>query len=48
MELDWKKTEGAAFVATLMSRMTGDAARDLDSKLRETVAERLQAGSAKS
>ena len=49
MELDWKKTEGAAFAATLMSRMTGDAARDLDSKLRETVAERLQeAGSAKS
>ena len=44
---DWKKTEGAAFAATLQgvtpsSRMTGDAARDLDTKLRETVAERLQ------
>ena len=32
-----------------MSRMTGDAARDLDTKLPETVAELLQeAGSAKS
>ena len=42
LELDWKKSEGAAFAATLISRMTGDASRDLSSDLREKLADQLK------
>ncbi|MEC9466881.1 MAG: molecular chaperone DnaK, partial [Myxococcota bacterium] len=42
LELDWKKSEGAAFAATLMARMTGDTNRDLELGLREQLAERLK------
>ena len=49
LELDWNKAQGAAFAATLISRMTGDASRDLDSSLREQLAARLtEAKNAKS
>lgn len=49
LELDWNKAQGAAFAATLISRMTGDANRDLDSNLREQLAARLtEAKTAKS
>jgi molecular chaperone DnaK (HSP70) len=44
-ELDWKKTDGAAFAAASLGRATGDA-RDVGAALRERVAERLVAVSA--
>lgn len=43
LELDWKKTDGAAFAAAQIARLTGDRSRDLDEALRRRVAERLEA-----
>ncbi len=42
LALDWKKSEGAPFAATLLGRMTGDTNRDLGSDLRNQLARRLQ------
>ena len=41
MALDWKRTNGAAFAAAHIARLTGDRARDLPLELRERVAVRL-------
>jgi hypothetical protein len=43
---DWKQVEPAAFAAALLSRMTGDRERDLDSSLRARVIEGLSAAKA--
>jgi len=40
-KIDWKTNQQAAFAAVLMSRMSGDRSRDLDSDWREKVIERL-------
>ncbi|MEW5852957.1 MAG: Hsp70 family protein [Myxococcota bacterium] len=39
---DWGKTEGAAFAAAMIARRSGDRERDVDTALREKVAERLR------
>ncbi|MCP4504729.1 MAG: hsp70 family protein [Deltaproteobacteria bacterium] len=41
LELDWEQTEGAAFAAAQIARMTGDRIRDLDDELRKRVSQRL-------
>ncbi len=41
LELDWKKSEGAAFAAASIARVTGDASRDVSAELRTQVADRL-------
>ncbi|MDQ9170411.1 Hsp70 family protein [Oxalobacteraceae bacterium R-40] len=41
MVLDWKRTNGAAFAAAHIARLTGDRARDLPPELRERAAVRL-------
>lgn len=43
LELDWATSEGAAFAAASVGRLTGDARRDLSPQLRKTIAERLTA-----
>lgn len=40
---DWKKQSFVAFAATLLARLTGDRERDLDTALRNRVAEKLAA-----
>ncbi|MDD5033305.1 MAG: hsp70 family protein [Methylococcaceae bacterium] len=42
LEFDWKKAPFAGFAATLISRMTGDRARDINPGLREQVVEKLR------
>jgi len=39
---DWKKTPQAGFAATLISRMSGDRARDIDEASRKQVIEKLK------
>ncbi len=39
---DWKKKPAAGFAATLMARMSGDRARDLDDNLRGQVLDKLR------
>jgi hypothetical protein len=39
---DWKKTPQIGFAATLISRMSGDRARDISSEMREQVLEKLK------
>jgi len=39
---DWKKTPQAGFAATLISRMSGDRARDIDEATRKQVIEKLK------
>ena len=39
---DWKKTPQIGFAATLISRMSGDRARDISDKMREQVLEKLK------
>lgn len=39
---DWKKNTAAAFSAVLLSRMSGDRARDIDEALRHQVVEKLK------
>lgn len=48
MALDWKRTNGAAFAAAHIARLTGDRARDLLPELRERVALRLSSFGASS
>jgi hypothetical protein len=43
MEVDWKKVPQAGFAATLISRMSGDRARDLDPVVRSQIVEKLRA-----
>jgi hypothetical protein len=40
-ELDWEKTDGAAFAAASLARVTGNSALDVGASLREQVAARL-------
>ena len=42
-EVDWKKIPQAGFAATLMGRMSGDRARDLDELIRKQIVEKLKA-----
>ncbi len=42
LALDWKKNPQAAFAATIMARMSGDRARDLQATERESVIEKLR------
>ncbi len=42
LPLDWEKAAGAAFAATLLARVSGDAVRDLEPGLRAVVAARLR------
>jgi len=41
LTLDWEKSEGAAFAAASIARLTTDAARDVDPALRHQVHDRL-------
>jgi hypothetical protein len=41
LKADWKKNKQAAFAAVLMSRMSGDRSRDIDSDWREKVIAKL-------
>ena len=43
IEVDWKKVPQAGFAATLISRMSGDRARDLDADIRLQVIDKLKA-----
>ncbi len=42
LAVDWKKVPQAGFAATLMARMSGDRARDLDDKIRLEIIEKLK------
>ncbi len=42
MTQDWKKIPQSAFAATLIARMSGDRARDIDSSTRQKVIEQLK------
>lgn len=42
LALDWKTSEGAAFAAASIARLTADDRRDVDAKVRKTVADRLR------
>ncbi|BCG63764.1 MAG: hypothetical protein methR_P1492 [Methyloprofundus sp.] len=42
LKVDWKKTPQAGFAATLMTRMSGDRARDVEPEIRDQVIERLK------
>lgn len=46
MPLDWQALREIAFAATLLARMSGDRARDVDHALRARVASRLRAAKA--
>ncbi|MBT5967538.1 MAG: molecular chaperone DnaK, partial [Gammaproteobacteria bacterium] len=48
LTVDWKKTPQAGFAATLITRMSGDRARDIDSELRAKVIEKLKTSKAPS
>jgi hypothetical protein len=39
---DWKKTPHAGFAATLMSRLSGDRSRDINTEQRQQVVEKLK------
>jgi len=41
LKVDWKKVPQAGFAATLIARMSGDRARDLDEAVRQQVIEKL-------
>lgn len=42
LKLDWAQARDAAFAATMLARMTGDRARDVDEAIRVRVIERLE------
>ena len=42
VEVDWKKTPQAGFAATLIARMSGDRARDIDETMRLQIIEKLK------
>jgi len=46
LEKDWKKNLHASFAATLIARMSGDRARDIDDALRQQVIDKLKASKA--
>ncbi len=46
LALDWKRVKPGAFAATLLARMSGDRARDLEPDFRALIAQRLQAAKA--
>ncbi|MDD2659608.1 MAG: molecular chaperone DnaK, partial [Methylococcales bacterium] len=39
---DWKKTHHAGFAATLIARMSGDRARDIDESVRQQIIAKLK------
>ena len=41
LALDWRRTHNAALAAANLARCTGDRTRDVDPRVRETVAQRL-------
>jgi hypothetical protein len=41
LELDWEKSEGAAFAAASIARLTGDPSRDVSPAVRAQVADGL-------
>ena len=45
---DWKKTPHAGFAATLIARMSGDRARDIDDSVRLQIIAKLKLGKAPS
>lgn len=48
MQVDWKKTPQAGFAATMITRMSGDRARDIDDDTRNQVLEKMRLGKAPS
>ncbi|SMG63519.1 DnaK-like protein, partial [methanotrophic bacterial endosymbiont of Bathymodiolus sp.] len=46
LTVDWKKTPQAGFAATLITRMSGDRARDIAPELRAKVIEKLKTSKA--
>ncbi len=42
LAVDWKKTPQAGFAATLIARMSGDRARDIDETMRQQIVEKLK------
>jgi len=42
LKVDWKKVPQAGFAATLIARMSGDRARDLDEQVRKSVIDKLK------
>ena len=46
LKVDWKKVPQAGFAATLIGRMSGDRARDLDERTRLQIVEKLKASKA--
>ncbi|WP_428353896.1 Hsp70 family protein [Methyloprofundus sp.] len=46
LKIDWKKTPQAGFAATLITRMSGDRARDIDDELRARVIAQLKTSKA--
>ncbi|MDP3589979.1 MAG: Hsp70 family protein [Methylobacter sp.] len=42
LALDWKKIPQAGFAATLIARMSGDRARDIDEAMRQQIIEKLK------
>jgi hypothetical protein len=43
LKVDWKKVPQAGFAATLIGRMSGDRARDLDESIRQQIVDKLKA-----
>ena len=48
LTVDWQKTPHAGFAATLIARMSGDRARDIDESMREQIIAKLKLGKAPS
>lgn len=48
MAEDWRKIPQAGFAATLIARMSGDRARDIDEALRRQIVEKLKVSKAPS
>ena len=48
LSIDWKKTPHAGFAATLVARMSGDRARDIDEAMREQIIAKLKLSKAPS
>ena len=46
LAIDWKKIPQAGFAATLIARMSGDRARDLDETVRQQIIEKLKVSKA--
>ncbi len=42
LDVDWKKVPQAGFAATLITRMSGDRARDVDDLMRQKIVEKLK------